>query len=299
MKKILFTIFLLLPIKSFANDIVVTIKPIYSLVKAIGGDKVDLYLLIDGVKTPHSFILKPSHLKKIHNAHAIFYIDSHFEEFLPKVLKSAPEHLRKISLAHNEDIKLLKVRKDDNWETPQTSQEHAGHDHGDLDLHIWLSHKNAIILSKIIVRELSYLYPEHKSYFKKNAKDLIAKIKVNKAQIAKILAPYSKSPYLVFHDAYQYFENEFNLNSVGSIMLNPKTYPSIKRVREVRNKIKQTNSTCVFLEPQFDRKIIDIISPANIKLGVIDPLGVDVKMNENFYFNLMHNLAKNIATCLK
>src|SRR5207253_1959120 len=71
------------------------------------------------------------------------------------------------------------------------------------------------------------------------------------------LVPIAAKPYVVFHDAFQYFERRYGLNVVGSISINPEVPPSAKRLTELRRKIRSLGAVCVFAEPQFDTRLVD------------------------------------------
>ena len=109
----------------------------------------------------------------------------------------------------------------------------------------------------------------------------------------------NNEPYIVFHDAYQYFEADYSLNSVGSISLNPDISPTPKRIQEIKTKIEKDNVVCLFREPQFPSRIVQtVIQETNAKEGELDPLGFDLTPGKNLYFELVTNLAKNLRECL-
>ena len=115
-----------------------------------------------------------------------------------------------------------------------------------------------------------------------------------------MLETIKNKPYIVFHDAYQYFENMYGLNAVGSILLDPEIPPSPKRIIQIRSKIKTSNPNCVFKEPQFRAKIVNtVIEDTNVKVGILDPLGADLEEGPNMYSNLLKQIAGNLKKCLE
>ena len=103
----------------------------------------------------------------------------------------------------------------------------------------------------------------------------------------------------MFHDAYQYFEADYSLNSVGSISLNPDISPTPNRIQEIKSKIEKDNVVCLFREPQFPSRIVQtVIQETNAKEGELDPLGFDLTPGKNLYFELVTNLSKNLRECL-
>ena len=106
-------------------------------------------------------------------------------------------------------------------------------------------------------------------------------------------------PYIVFHDAYQYFEKVFGLNAVGSIALEDDVATSPKQISYIRNKIIKSNVSCVFQEPQFDSKLVKtVVEGTDAKIGTLDPLGVDIANKKDFYLQLIRNMSKSLKKCL-
>ena len=299
-KCILSLIFILLiPIISYSTEkrIVATIKPLHSIIVNIV-DNEDVELLLDGNTSPHDYYLKPSDIKKIKNADLIFYIDDNtIESFLRKALKTVAES-NKVSISKNKRINLLPIREGGIWEEEIA---HEGHDHahGEFDPHVWLSTNNAIRITKEIVKELSKINPSKKNMYKKNALVFINQIKENKKNITMEVESIRDESYIVFHDAYQYFEKEFKLNPAGSISLNPEISPTPKRISEIKSKILSQNIKCVFKEPQFPSKVVQTITKdTTAKEGILDPLGSDLSPGKELYINLINNISKNLNECL-
>ena len=298
-KKTLIIIFgLIVTSNAISSEIVVSIKPLHSLVSAVTEGSNSVSLVIDGSMTPHNFALKPSHAKLLNNAKVFFYIDDEFESALKKTVKGLPKSVKIIRVSKIKKLRLLSTRADDNWE--EDGHDHHDHGHSSTDLHIWLDPNNAIAIVKSITQELSAIYPENINIYKKNAKNIIKKIKTTDLLIKSMLEPIRNKPYVVFHDAYQYFEKSYSLNSVGSILVDPELPASPKRIIKIRSKIKSLNAHCVFKEPQYRAKIVKtVIDGTTTKIGILDPLGADIKSGPDMYINLLKNIAENLNTCLK
>lgn len=296
--------------KAADSRVVVTVKPIHSLVAGVMGDTATPALLVDGIASPHDYALKPSQRQAMQRAHIIFLIDPHFESFLAKILTDLPGHVQVIKLAHAGGVTVLNHRKGGAWDAHVHSAHthadaHLGHNHDAhdasySDLHLWLDPQNAIALTKAIAGELGMVYPENQSIYKENAKIQIERLKNLDAELAALLTPVRDRPFVVFHDAYQYLERRYGLTAVGSMTLEPEQNVSAKRVREMRAKVEDTNAVCVFQEPQFDDKILAaVIEGTKIKRGTLDPEGgAGLAAGPELYFTLMRNLAKNLQDCL-
>ena len=189
------------------SGIVASVKPLHSLVSAVVGDTDEVSLLISGNVSPHNFALKPSHAKMLSSAAVFFHIDAgQLESGIRKKIFSLPSDVRVFKVAKFKNLNLLPVREGINWE--EDGHDHHGHDHGhgSADVHFWLDPNNGIEIVKGITRELSMMYPKNINTYKKNAKEIIKKIKLADNSVKSKLKSVQNKPYIVFHDAYQYFE---------------------------------------------------------------------------------------------
>ena len=153
-KKTLIIIFsIILSNNAFSSEIVVSVKPLHSLVSAISEGSNSVSLLIDGSMSPHNFALKPSLAKLLNNAKIVFYIDNQLESALKKTVRGLPKSISVIQVSKMKQLELLSVREDDNWE--EDGHDHHDHGHGSYDVHFWLDPNNAIQIVKGITRELS------------------------------------------------------------------------------------------------------------------------------------------------
>ena len=288
--------------KADARDIVVSIKPLHSLVTGVVGNTARTHLIVDGKQSPHGFKFKPSQIKLLNNAAVVFYIGDTFETFMEKAFDSIPSNVVKVPVAEKARLKLLPYREGGPWE----EDKHEGHDHGHEghhdegggDMHVWLDPDNAIKMIKAITRELSKVYPENRDIYKANARSYVQKITALDSELSAALSNSKEFPFIVFHDAYQYFEKHYGLNGVGSITFDPHDFPSPKRLKEIRGKLNEMSAACVFSEPQFsDRLVRTVIKGTSAKTALIDPLGSNIKDGPNLYFELLSEMAGSFKRC--
>ena len=103
---------------------------------------------------------------------------------------------------------------------------------------------------------------------------------------------------IVFHDAYQYFEERFNVNILGAFTVNTDVMPGAEQLAEIREIIEHDKVSCVFSEPQFNPDIIKAVAKdMNIKTGVIDPLGATLDPGKDLYFDLINNMSSSFKGC--
>lgn len=313
------------------QGVVVSIKPLHSMVSAIIGDTGEATLLLDNNTSPHDFQLKPSQLRTMYNSKVIFYIDDKFETFLTSVFESLPKRVGKYSVAQIKGLKIYEQREGGAWEghghhheeehhhdkhhEEEHHHEKEGHheekhhheeeDHHDekhenYDMHIWLDPTNAIKLVNFYTKELSKIFPSNKEVYLKNSKAYIEKITKLDLELKSSLAGLQDKSYIVFHDAYQYFEKAYHLKAVGSITLDPNESPSPKRLLEIRRKIDKSEVLCIFREPQFsDRLVKIVVEGSKAKSGTIDPLGATIEPGEGLYLQLLKNMGLSIKSGLE
>ena len=141
--------------------------------------------------------------------------------------------------------------------------------------------------------------PEHAPTYAANAEQMMGRLDDLVVEVDAALAPVRGQGYIVFHDAYQYYESRFNIAAVGSITVSPEVMPGVKRVSELQAKVRGLGATCVFSEPQFEPKLVSIIiENTDARTGVLDPLGATVAQGPNHYFTLIRNMTKALTDCL-
>ena len=192
-------------------------------------------------------------------------------------------------------------KHDDHDDHDKHGKKHDDHDDHEKedDVHIWLSPDNAIKIVQKVNKVLSLYFPENSKIYNENTTKFIDKIRNLKMELIKELSPIKNKPYIVFHDAYQYFEKTFELNAVGSVALEGDIASSPKQISFIKDKIIKSKASCVFQEPQFDSKLVKIVvEGTNAKTGTLDPLGVNITGNKDFYLQLLTNMAKSLKECL-
>ena len=171
-----------------------------------------------------------------------------------------------------------------------------GHAHGEHDPHIWLDPLNAKVILTVMAKNMKMMDKKNSAKYDANLKKANAKIDGLVSDINKVINKNAK--YVVFHDAYQYFEKRFGLKTLGALTVNTDVLPGAEQLKDIRKVIKKENAKCIFSEPQFNPKIIKAIAKdTNIKTGVLDPLGADLKNNKDLYFKLLNNLSNSLRKC--
>ena len=147
-----------------------------------------------------------------------------------------------------------------------------------------------------IAHELGDLDPANKNKYEANAEATIIALDQLIKDVSKDINKDAK--FVVFHDAYQYFEERFGVRAAGALTLNTDVLPGAKQVADIQDVIKDKGINCIFSEPQFNPKIISTIAEdTNIKTGVFDPLGANINSDKDLYFKLISNLGNELKGC--
>jgi zinc transport system substrate-binding protein len=283
--------------------ILATIKPVHALVAQVMGATGEPQLLVGGSASPHAYVLKPSDAKKLAVADLVFRMSAEVEPFTIKAAKTLPKTTALVTLQQAPGVVTLPQREggafEDHRDEPGHGHAHGDHKSGDVDGHVWLDPANAKAMLDQIAATLAARTPTLAATYRANALAAKAGIDTLAADLERELAPLAGKPYVVFHDAYQYFERRFGLTVVGSITVNPEIPPSGKRLSTLRAKITKLGATCVFGEPNFDGKVIATITEGTAaRTGTLDPEGAALQPGPALYDTLMRNLAANVKACL-
>ena len=300
--------------------VVTTIKPLHSLISRIMETRGEPQLIIEGTNNPHTFVFKPSHAKMIEEADIVFWIGEDLEAFMEKPLNSLAKDTKKIAFMDSESIEKIEFREknifddhdghEDEHEGHEDDDvhedEHEGHDddhkdahahaHGEFDPHIWLDPENAKEMVKIIRDELIKIDPEGQRQYSVNTAGATLELDNLINSIEKELS--KDISYIVFHDAYQYFENRFGVIPAGALTLNPDVLPGAKQIADIQDVINDKGIKCIFSEPQYNPKIIETLgNDMNVSTGIMDPLGAFIDAGPTMYVELINGIANSIKEC--
>lgn len=293
-----------------APKVVVTIKPIHSLVSRIMSGVAEPKLVVQGSASPHTFTLKPSTARAINEADVFVRVSDTLEPFTRKIVAALPSSVNVITLSGGHGVKLLDQRHGGTFEKhvhgheeaeahPDHADEDDDHDEDGKDGHIWLDPENAKAVVADLTEALAKRYPEHADAFRRNAERLTAELDALDREVSAELRGAQGKPFIVFHDATQYFEHHFGVTAAGSITVSPDVPPSAKRLTEVRAKISSLGAVCVFSEPGFQPNLVAAVTEGTrARSGTIDVEGQALTAGPDLYFELLRGVARNLSACL-
>lgn len=293
--------------------VVASSKPTHSLVAMVMGNTGSPSVLVSGAASPHSYSMKPSDAQTVNGAAVFFRISEGLEPFTSKLIKSLPKSVRVVSMQDAAGVTLIDRREGGAFEA-HGQDAHKGHkDQGkgksskaagkeeradETDPHIWLSPRNAIAMVDHVAKVLAEIDAANATEYKNNAAAAVSKLQALDAVLERELQPYAGKPFVVLHDAYQYFEQRYGLTAVASIAVNPEAAPSGKRLSAVRKKLADTAAACVFAEPGMQPKVVAaVLEGSKARSVVLDPEATQLTPGPGLYEDLMRGLAAGAKQC--
>ena len=268
-------------------------------------------LIVDRGASPHEYSLRPSNAASLEVADLVFWISNGLTPWLDDALNTLARNAKVIELMDAKGATVLSFREGATFETHshQHKQDEDGHDEhkhdedehatGNVDPHGWLDPYNGRIWLDVIATALSKIDPTNSDIYFANATQAKADIDTVISELEETLAEFRGTNFIVYHDAYQYFEKRFDVLAAGSISLGDVSDPSPARIAEVRKIVEELGITCVFSEPQFNSELVRTVSDrVSVKTRVIDPLGTQFTLGPDFYLNVLRGIAQSMASCL-
>ena len=306
-------------------NVVTSIKPVHSLVSGVMQGVGSPTVIIEGAGSPHTYSLKPSQAKQLQDADLVFWMGDELETFLEGPIQNIAQNAKSIKLIDSHGLKKIKFREggmfdehddhddhddhdkeehakddhDDHGHDKHAKDDHDDHGHGEFDPHVWLDPINAKAVVHEIEEALVKADPKNAKKYEANAVRMAGKLDQLVTELRVQLQPVQGKGFIVFHDAYQYFEQRFGVAAIGSITVSPEVMPGAERVKALREKIRGLRATCVFSEPQFEPKLVrTLVDGTGAQTGVLDPLGSSLTKGPDLYFELLREMARSLKECL-
>ena len=263
-------------------------------------------LIVNRGASPHDYSLRPSNAASLEAADLVFWISSELTPWLEGALKTLAADAKVIELMDTKASTVLPFRDGATFETHSHRHKHDedGHDEDEhatvnIDPHGWLDPDNGKTWLDVIATELSKIDPENTDIYFDNVSQGKTDIDAVISEIDATLATFRGTNFIVYHDAYQYFERRFDVLAAGSISMGDVSDPSPARIAEIRQTVEELDMTCVFSEPQFNPELVaTVVDGTKARARVIDPLGTRLALGADFYLNLLRNIAQTMASCL-
>ncbi len=306
MKRIIISLLLLIlsgvaPVAAEGITVAVSIRPLHSLVASLMRGVAEPQLIVRSAGSAHGYNLRPSEQRLLQQADLVVWVGPELEAFLERPLGNLDKVKSLRLLRDVPQLQRLPARKGGAWGGELHGHGH-GHGHDDasgIDPHVWLSPENARITAGAILQRLVRIDPKNAPAYRRNHDRLLGRLSRLDAGIASRLAHLRQGKYIVFHDAYQYFERHYGLNPVGALAVDPDRRPGARRLMELKEEIGARGVACIFSEPQFEPRLVGILTEGTtVRTGTLDPLGTDLLPGPDLYFRLLDNMASSLTSCL-
>ena len=284
-------------------------------------------LLVQSGASPHNYLLSPSEAQALQDADIVFWVAEGLTPWLESSLSNLSPASTKVELLDTMGTTTYAFREgatfdahndshhdgekdgehdthDDFHDGEEKEKEHNEghhHEHSGTDPHAWLDPNNGKVWLDVIAAILAKEDPENAAQYFKNSATGKADIDAAVSRIEITTAQLKEKQFIVFHDAYQYFEKRFGIPAAGAISIGDASKPSPARIAEIRKVVMDLNVSCVFTEPQYNPGIVKAVfggTGVNTS-GVIDPLGSGLAIGANLYPELLTEIAEGLQSCLR
>jgi len=265
-----------------------SIFPIYDITKEIAGDKIDVNLILPPGASPHTFEVSASQIKNLQNTKLFFVNGQNLDSWVENI-SSSVSGSQTIDLSEVVDLQQL----DENNPNHRPDEEDSG-----FDPHYWLNPKNVYAVSEEILNQLVVLSPEDEQYFLGNYNNFVNELQSKDTEWKDKMNSLLDKNIFVFHDAWGYFADSFDLTIVGTFEPFPGQEPTPKYLKELQTAVKENNIKTLFVEPQLSQSSIKTLAiDLGVQIEVLDPLGgVEGRMS---YIEMMDFNVNNVYGLLK
>lgn len=305
-----------------APQVATDIAPVHSLVARVMAGAGTPALIVPPGASPHGHAMRPSEAAALDRAEVVFWMGEALSPWLEDPIGTLAGDAHVIELLGAGGSSVLDFREgldfapraaealehahDDHGDDDHAEDAHAkdahghdqGHAHDGADPHAWLDPANARAWLSVIAAELADHDPENAAIYNTNAVEAVAELDALEAEIAARLAAVRDVPYLVFHDAYQYFETRFGVSPAGALSASDAADPGPARIAALRDLARERGIVCVFSEPQFDSTRVRAVFGETVRHRVLDPLGSTHEPGAALYPALLGDMATALAECL-
>ncbi len=266
------------------------IGPVYSLAaRVMAGIGVPDLIIRHGA-SPHAYSLRPSEAAALENADLVFWVSEGLTPWLKRRLEILASKAQVVELMKADGATRLPYREGATF---------ANHDdHSGIDPHGWLDPENGKVWLGVMASELSKIDPSNTDLYFQNAAAGALEISQAVTRINELLMSVHGVKFVVFHDAYQYFERRFGISVSGSILASDALAPNPARLIEIRGQVAELGIGCVFSEPQFNPTLVaSVFQDAEVSTAVIDSQGIELALGMALYPQVLESIAKEIVAC--
>jgi zinc/manganese transport system substrate-binding protein len=265
-------------------------------VRQVGGDRVELSLLVGPNGDAHVYSPSPSDARKIAAAKVVITNGLGFEGWMPRLIKASGSKARQIVAT-----KGVKARA-----APEHSHGPGGHahSHGDTDPHAWQSVPNAKIYVANIRAALVAADPAGKDVYTANAAAYLEKLDALDKDIRAAVAsvPKERRRIITSHEAFGYFQDAYGIAFIAPVGVSTESEASARDVARIIAQIRKQKIRAVFMENISDPRLIQrIAAESGAKVGgrLYSDALTGEKGDAPTYIDMMRYNLKQIVPVLK
>ncbi len=279
--------------------VVASILPVHGLVAGVMAGMGSPRILIRGGASPHHYALRPSETRALARADVVFWVGPGLEGYLEKPIRSLAAKARIVALSELPGLVILPARRTAEFKGRGAGQPSGAGKSNVADPHIWLDPRNAMAMADGITRALAGADPANGARYRANAKELRRRIESLAGELTALFGPVKDKPYLVYHDAFQYFERRFALAAIGAVTPSEESQPGPRRLRRLQALVRRHRVRCIFIEAGAAAPLVKALDPGGVIRRVkLDPLGVRVAPGPDHYVTMMRANARAMVRCL-
>lgn len=272
--------------------VLVTIKPLAWVVRALAPAEADVQVLVADGQSPHDYQLRPSDVARIQRSVLLVWVGSGLEPWLDQIAGR---------LSANRQLALL----------PQSFHEHDEHAHDEhehaeaatnTDPHIWLDPLVLREQSTSIAQALLKIYPAKENEITQRLaqfqQDMSALDKEFAAQFDSVL----QTGFVMYHDGYQRIVQRYHLNQRAAVWHHESIPAGAKERAALLALLNGGEVQCLFYEPEHGRDAVNSwlgSAAINVKMVELDPLGENIADGADAYERFMRDLVGKMAGCLQ
>lgn len=289
-----------------APRVIVTLKPLHSLVSAVMAGVGRPELLLADKDDPHDHTLTIERIEAMRGADMVFWMSPNLESFLIKPLKV--HKIRHYAFITTPALRVLYARDSSgcylkeacNAPEPYPSaleaDRHEAREWTAADPHAWLNIDNAILMVREIARQLSAIDLGHADIYHDNARHYIARLEALKREVAKMSIQHLH--FIAFHNAYKYIEKSSNIRNSADEIVSVRRPNSLKALEQIRKILWRREASCIVYEPQQPAKLEKQLSQEfPLPLVQMDPLGTLLTPGPDLYPVMMKRIFLNFQKC--
>jgi zinc/manganese transport system substrate-binding protein len=270
--------------------VVATFSILGDVVRNVGGDRVDVTMLVGPNADAHVFSPSPADVRKLSGARLVVMNGLGYEGWIARLVKASGSKAPVVTAS-----KGVKPRR-------MAGAHGQGHGH-DTDPHAWQSVANVKLYATNIRDGLVAADPAGKSVYEANAAAYLAKLDALEREVRDVVAkiPAERRRVITTHDAFGYFKDAYGLDFIAPQGVSTESEPSAKDVARIIAQIKRQKIPAIFLENISDPRLLKRISDetgARIGGTLHSDALTDEKGRAPTYIDLIRYNLKQIAGAL-